>query len=135
MDTGDGSMTTANIPATAQAFVAPKLSNGGNSSPPNGHNLNNNDSPKVAKKTFGGADICRRCGKAVYMAEKMMGGGSAWHKITCFSCRECNKRLESTSLCERDGEIYCKTCYGKQWGPKGYGFGLSAGVLQPNEAS
>ena len=47
-------------------------------------------------------------GKAVYMAEKMMGGGSCWHK-SCFTCASCNKRLESTSLCEREGEIYCKS--------------------------
>ena len=33
----------------------------------------------------------------------------AWHKITCFSCKECNKRLESTTLCEREGEIYCRS--------------------------
>lgn len=61
---------------------------------------------------------------AVYMAEKMMGGGyvsfkfisivsncctpsltiifcslfsQAWHKTTCFNCKECNKRLEYTN--------------------------------------
>lgn len=37
-----------------------------------------------------------------------MGGGSAWHK-SCFTCASCNKRLESTTLCEREGEIYCKS--------------------------
>lgn len=42
------------------------------------------------------------------MAEKMMGGGSAWHK-SCFTCATCSKRLESASLCEREGEIYCKS--------------------------
>jgi hypothetical protein len=47
-------------------------------------------------------------GKVVFMAEKMMGGGSCWHK-SCFTCLSCNKRLESTSLCEREGEIYCKS--------------------------
>jgi len=25
-------------------------------------------------------------------------------------------------LTERDGEVYCKSCYGKNFGPKGYGF-------------
>ena len=50
-------------------------------------------------------------GRAVYMAEKMMGGGSAWHKTTCFTCALCHKRLESTTLCEREGEIYCKGTY------------------------
>lgn len=49
-------------------------------------------------------------GKVVFMAEKMMGGGSCWHK-SCFTCLSCNKRLESTSLCEREGEIYCKSIW------------------------
>ena len=47
-------------------------------------------------------------GKTVFMAEKMMGGGAAWHKTTCFTCAKCNKRLESTTLCEKEGEIFCK---------------------------
>ncbi|GFU60506.1 cysteine and glycine-rich protein 2 [Nephila pilipes] len=104
-----------NIPAVAQAHVAPLKA------------------PVVQKSSqpkWGGADVCPRCGKAVYMAEKMMGGGSAWHKTTCFNCKECHKRLESMTLCEREGEIYCKTCYGKLYGPKGYGYGGGAGTLQ-----
>lgn len=106
---------TSNIPAVAQAHVAPLKA------------------PLVQKSSqprWGGADVCPRCGKAVYMAEKMMGGGSAWHKTTCFNCKECHKRLESMTLCEREGEIYCKTCYGKLYGPKGYGYGQGAGTLQ-----
>ena len=27
------------------------------------------------------------------------------------------------------GEIYCKSCYGAEFGPKGYGFGGGAGAL------
>lgn len=34
---------------------------------------------KSSQPRWGGADICPRCGKAVYMAEKMMGGGSVIH--------------------------------------------------------
>ncbi|KAJ3331924.1 Cysteine and glycine-rich protein 1 [Blyttiomyces sp. JEL0837] len=45
------------------------------------------------------------------------------------TCKECNKRLDSTSLTERNNEAYCKTCYGKLFGPKGYGFGSGSGVL------
>lgn len=117
MDTGDGYNSgppTCNIPATAQAHVAPKTA-----------------APVsiYGRPKFGGTDVCPRCGKAVYMAEKMMGGGSAWHKTTCFTCAACSKRLESTTLCEREGEIYCKSCYGRNFGPKGYGYGSGAGTL------
>ncbi len=67
MDTGDtNGPPTCNIPQTAQAFVAPKTS------PPISHTNGNG----ISKPKWGGADICPRCGKAVYMAEKMMGGGS-----------------------------------------------------------
>lgn len=116
MDTGDAYKNgppTSNIPATAQAYVAP---------------LKDPLANKANK--FAGSDICPRCGKAVYMAEKMMGGGSAWHKTTCFTCAACSKRLESTTLTEREGEIYCKSCYGRNFGPKGYGYGQGAGTLQ-----
>ncbi|GAB6029985.1 hypothetical protein CHUAL_005677 [Chamberlinius hualienensis] len=116
MDTGDAYRNgppTSNIPATAQAYVAPLK-----------------DPPAQRTNKFGGSDVCPRCGKAVYMAEKMMGGGSAWHKTTCFTCAACNKRLESTTLTEREGEIYCKSCYGRNFGPKGYGYGQGAGTLQ-----
>merc|ERR1712071_152283 len=120
MDDGTGYINgppTSNIPHLAQAHVAPLI--------------NGNRSTGVRK--YGSKDTCPRCGRAVYMAEKMMGGGSAWHKSTCFTCALCNKRLESTTLCEREGEIYCKACYGRQFGPKGYGFGQGAGVLQMSE--
>ncbi|KAI8823459.1 uncharacterized protein EV422DRAFT_493899 [Fimicolochytrium jonesii] len=75
--------------------------------------------------TFGGAPNCPRCGKAVYMAEQVTGPGGQWHK-TCLTCKECNKRLDSTSLTEREKEAYCKTCYGKMFGPKGVVYKCSA---------
>lgn len=31
----------------------------------------------------------------------------AWHK-SCFRCAKCGKGLESTTLADKDGEIYCK---------------------------
>lgn len=88
MDTVDGSIATTNIPAVAQAFVAPKLSptNGGHS-PMSGGSGANSPSPTIGspapgttnisnlRAKFGGSEICPRCNKAVYMAEKMMGGG------------------------------------------------------------
>uniref|UniRef100_A0A3Q4GPJ9 Cysteine and glycine-rich protein 1 n=1 Tax=Neolamprologus brichardi TaxID=32507 RepID=A0A3Q4GPJ9_NEOBR len=76
----------------------------------------------------GGSDVCPRCGKTVYAAEKVVGGGNSWHK-SCFRCAKCGKGLESTTLADRDGEIYCKGCYAKNFGPKGFGFGQGAGAL------
>ncbi len=51
-----------------------------------------------------------------------------FHK-SCFSCLECRRPLDSTSCCDSpDGEIYCKPCYGKHFGPKGYGYGGSGAM-------
>jgi cysteine/glycine-rich protein len=77
---------------------------------------------------FGSSDKCPKCGGAVYMAEKIVGAGSSWH-IHCFNCSICNKKLDSTTVCDKEGQIYCKSCYGKEFGPKGVGFGMGAGTL------
>ncbi|CAJ0943697.1 unnamed protein product, partial [Mesorhabditis belari] len=73
--------------------------------------------------------ICQRCEKTVYEAEKILAAGSVWHK-TCFVCTECNKRLESRTQCEQGGRLYCNSCYARQFGPRGYGHGVGAGILQ-----
>ncbi|XP_073434430.1 cysteine and glycine-rich protein 3 [Dendrobates tinctorius] len=78
-------------------------------------------SSKFVQK-FGATEKCPRCGKSVYAAERVMGGGMPWHK-TCFRCALCGKSLDSTTVTEKDGEIYCKVCYAKNFGPKGIGFG------------
>ena len=31
-----------------------------------------------------------------------------------------------------ENEIFCKSCYGKQYGPKGIGYGIGAGTLKTN---
>ncbi|KAF9934985.1 hypothetical protein FBU30_009408 [Linnemannia zychae] len=73
------------------------------------------------------APKCPRCTKSVYSAEQVIGpNGAAWHKA-CFTCRECNRRLDSNILAEHEGEAYCKTCHKKMWGPTGYGY--ASGVL------
>ncbi|KAI8373665.1 hypothetical protein BD560DRAFT_393988 [Blakeslea trispora] len=77
---------------------------------------------------FGGAPQCPRCQKSVYMAEQVVGPGGFWHK-SCLTCKECNKRLDSTTLTEKENEAFCKTCYSRQWGPKGYGFAGGAAFL------
>lgn len=73
-------------------------------------------------------NTCPACLKVVYMAEKVMGAGFSWHK-SCFKCTLCSRCLDSTSLRERGDDIYCKTCYAKSFGPKGYGYGQGAGTL------
>ncbi|KAJ3072088.1 Cysteine and glycine-rich protein 1 [Podochytrium sp. JEL0797] len=74
---------------------------------------------------YGGAPACIRCSKSVYAAEQVTGPGGLWHKM-CLNCKECNKSLDSTNLTERNNEAYCKTCYAKMFGPKGYGYGISS---------
>lgn len=41
----------------------------------------------------------------------------------------CRKGLDSTTVAAHESEIYCKSCYGKKYGPKGYGYGQGAGAL------
>lgn len=48
--------------------------------------------------------------------------------VFCFAV-VCGKNLDSTTVAVRMDEIYCKACYGKKHGPKGYGYGQGAGTL------
>lgn len=41
----------------------------------------------------------------------------------------CQKLLDSTNCSEHEGELYCKMCHARKFGPKGYGFGGGAGCL------
>ncbi len=53
-----------------------------------------------------------------------MGAGKTYHKA-CFRCMDCNKMLDATLLAEdKDHNIYCTSCHGKKFGPKGIGFGV-----------
>uniref|UniRef100_A0A8C6QRI1 Cysteine and glycine-rich protein 2 n=1 Tax=Nannospalax galili TaxID=1026970 RepID=A0A8C6QRI1_NANGA len=79
----------------------------------------NPNTSKFAQK-YGGAEKCSRCGDSVYAAEKIVGAGKPGHK-NCFRCAKCGKSLESTTLTEKEGEIYCKGCLPKNFGPKGFG--------------
>ena len=86
--------------------------------------------PKKATSSFGGGgDICPRCQKTVYHAESALApGGAKYHKL-CLRCIECSKSLDSTNMTDRQGQPYCKTCYGKAFGAKGYGYGSGASML------
>ncbi|XP_072165574.1 cysteine-rich protein 1-like [Diadema setosum] len=74
--------------------------------------------------------LCVKCTKPVYFAEKLVALGHDWHK-TCFTCTNeaCNKRLNAGEQLEHDKKPFCKSCYGKFFGPKGF---RSGGADQPN---
>ncbi|KAJ2088193.1 Cysteine-rich protein 2-binding protein [Coemansia sp. S142-1] len=45
--------------------------------------------------------------------------GRKYHK-RCIRCKTCDTSIGSLQITEREGEIYCKQCYAKDFGPKGY---------------
>lgn len=48
----------------------------------------------------------------------------------------CKKMLDSTNATEHDDELFCRSCYGKKFGPKGYGYGGGgAGVLSMDDGT
>ncbi|KAI4454796.1 hypothetical protein MML48_9g00001964 [Holotrichia oblita] len=57
------------------------------------------------------APCCRRCGRKVYHAEKIMASGGAFHTC-CFSCYCCHKPLEVTSVYENQGRSAANTAMG-----------------------
>jgi len=61
---------------------------------------------------------CARCNKDVFSAEEKKAAGRVYHE-GCFTCKTCNTKLE-TNISEHEREIYCKQCYGKNFGPKGF---------------
>ena len=84
-----------------------------------------------AKPRWGGGNICPKCQKTVYFAEQLKAAYQTWHK-TCFTCSTCNKRLDTSTCCDKDDKVYCRACYGRNFGPKGVGYGVGAGTLQTN---
>jgi hypothetical protein len=75
------------------------------------------------------APKCAKCDKNVYKAEEIRAANKTFHKL-CFKCTNCNKLLETNILTEHQGDLYCRVCYGRNFGPKGYGYGAgTAGIL------
>ncbi|KAG2458337.1 CSRP2 protein, partial [Polypterus senegalus] len=77
---------------------------------------------------WGGGNKCSACQRTVYHADEVCCDGKSFHK-SCFPCMVCRKGLDSTTIAIHNEEIYCKSCYGKKYGPKGYGYGQGAGTL------
>jgi uncharacterized protein with PIN domain len=67
------------------------------------------------------APKCNLCNKSVYKAEETRAANKIFHKF-CFKCTSCKKLLETNTLTEHQGDLFCKVCYGKNFGPKGHNF-------------
>ena len=61
--------------------------------------------------TFGAAPRCPRCNDRVYAAEQVIGPMSKMYHRHCLKCVVCNRRLDSVSLLEHDGEPFCSNCH------------------------
>lgn len=85
---------------------------------------------------FGGAPKCLKCNKAAYFTEQAHAPGGIYHK-SCLTCTTCSKRLETSTLNENSGNLYCKTCYQKAFGPVGFGNGVfqTQNIVSPVETS
>ncbi len=75
---------------------------------------------------------CPKCNQPVYHAEEVPAAGKKWHK-TCFKCGMisvlfyllffrsfyaiglCKKMLESTTVAEHEGNLFCKQCYARKF--------------------
>ena len=54
----------------------------------------------------------------------------AFHS-SCFSCKTCHRKLDASTLTEHKAEIYCRSCYTKQFGAHG----LISGVTMSTASS
>jgi len=73
---------------------------------------------KTIQGEKGDRSTCPRCFGKVFEAERMVTRVGNFHR-NCFSCIECNKKLDSTTCCEGpDAEVYCQSCYSFEFGTK-----------------
>ena len=71
---------------------------------------------------------CVRCGGNVYHAERMLVGNQSYHSC-CYRCLICGVRLSSLSVNIKNCGIYCKSCYNKAYGMRGYKYSPSPIVV------
>ena len=81
------------------------------------------------------APKCWICDKSVYKMEEVIAISKTWHK-TCFTCggkhnaegdskAGCKKGLTLDTYLEHDKEPYCQACHRRNFGAKGFGFGIN----------
>ncbi|XP_036286234.1 cysteine-rich protein 2 isoform X2 [Pipistrellus kuhlii] len=111
----DGPQVTGPVPVEVPAARAEERKASG---PPKG------PSKASSVTTFTGEpNMCPRCNKRVYFAEKVTSLGKDWHR-PCLRCERCGKTLTPGGHAEHDGQPYChKPCYGILFGPKGVNTG------------
>jgi len=68
---------------------------------------------------------CGRCGKVVYDAEEVKAHGRVYHDV-CFKCKACGAALIPLDTLDNAGEIYCRKCHAKNFGPTGFRGGSTA---------
>lgn len=78
-----------------------------------------NTSTDIIKAEDNDRRKCPRCSGKVFEAEKIPTKSHWFHK-SCFSCNSCKHKLDSSTFLEGPNEeIYCRTCYSRQFQPSG----------------
>ena len=77
------------------------------------------------------SEKCTKCGKTVYVVEKLEILGQVWHKW-CFKCTTCGMALNMKNYSATGGKPYCKAHY-----PMPVSEGTSSGALpvEPHDPS
>ncbi|GAA5827755.1 hypothetical protein JCM11251_007658 [Rhodosporidiobolus azoricus] len=102
------SNTLRTIPLSTSSYASPPRF------PASGAGAGGGSSPARNK------DLCPRCNTVVYFAEEVRAVGAKWHK-RCLRCSSCSTTLSPNTLTEKEGQPYCKKCYGETWGLGGMG--------------
>ena len=121
-----GSMTLTNTsiaPTGPSTYLVAPGENRERRSPsplPSGNIRQGSRSPlaRGATPRGGEKDTCGRCQKKVYAAEKVWGPSKdqPWHQ-NCLNCKDCGKRLDSSTMKAYENEVYCTACYNKYYTP------------------
>lgn len=91
--------------------------------------------PSCMPPLFGAASRCPRCDDRVYAAEQVIGPLSKMYHRHCLKCVVCQRRLDSVSLLEHDGEPYCSNCHRTHLGQGKDSFGTAVPVKPQHDPS